>query len=739
MIKKTFILFIVSYFTLLSQTNEIWQNYTNMTNVKDAVIINEGIWAYTEGGTFYFRFVDKAYVKLDKAFGLSKLNTSALGIDKYGRIWLGTDDGFIDVYDQEKISFTRILDIAKSDKGRKKINQIAVRGDTAFVATDFGLSLIDINRFIFLDTFLKFGEFPAETPVKNITLDDKVIVSTSAGVAVQKYDDLRIAPESWFTYNQNDGLKTDEILEIVKYENRFISATADGLSMLNNNNWTSFIPYLDTMEITDIFSDNVNFFVIADNKFLEYKNSQLNEVFFRPAVKLNKIVAVYDQLIYMATDSGIYRYDFTKIDKISPDGPSSNLFPSLVVDNEGSLYSASGNDISGVGFYKLSDGIWKNYNRNNTDSIKSDAYYRAFIADNQVYLVNYGNGFSIINNDSIKYFDTKNTPLLGITRDPNFLVITGIASDSKNNVWFLNYESADQNIISVKTPTGQWYSFRNRISPTAVISNGLIIDQYDTKWFYYSEFSSGSRGLYYFNDNSTLENTSDDIWGTISVTDGLNNNLINCIALDLRGELWVGTPNGINIISNPNVPKSRISSVFALRQQFITTITVDALNRKWVGTKQGVFVMSADGTSLIHHYNTSNSPLITDDIKSIAIDNKNGVVYIGSNFGLASVTTTAIEPNVDLSELSVYPNPIRIVENGELQIKIDGLIRDSIIKIFSISGNLINEFPSPGGRLAFWNGRDKNGEIVNSGIYIVVAYDEEGNNVASTKLAVIRQ
>ena len=67
------------------------------------------------------------------------------------------------------------------------------------------------------------------------------------------------------------------------------------------------------------------------------------------------------------------------------------------------------------------------------------------------------------------------------------------------------------------------------------------------------------------------------------------------------------------------------------------------------------------------------------------------------------------------------------------------MIRNSSIKNFNISGNLIREIKTPGGKIAFWDGKDLNGNTVPTGIYIIVAYDEEANNVMTSKVAVIRK
>ena len=166
---------------------------------------------------------------------------------------------------------------------------------------------------------------------------------------------------------------------------------------------------------------------------------------------------------------------------------------------------------------------------------------------------------------------------------------------------------------------------------------------------------------------------------------------------------------------------------------------MDPLDHKWVGTTSGVFVLSSDGINLLSQYTSSNSPLPNNSVTSITFDPLNGIAYIGTNYGLAALTTSSIQPKDSFSGLFIYPNPMKLTGTGTTQVTIDGLIKDSHIKIFTISGKVIRDFDSPGGRVAFWDGRDMNGNLVASGIYIIAAYDLEANNVTTSKIAVIRK
>jgi ligand-binding sensor domain-containing protein len=336
------------------------------------------------------------------------------------------------------------------------------------------------------------------------------------------------------------------------------------------------------------------------------------------------------------------------------------------------------------------------------------------------------------------------TRMIGIPATPNFLVISGFGIDSKNNLWILNYWPGDGNALYVLSSDNKWYSFKNPYESGLSLEQhfNLVIDQNGTKW--YNVLDSRKAGLYYFNENETLSNNSDDIYGYINTLNGLNSNNINALVVDKRGDLWVGTSGGVNILTNLNAISSsgigsvNISSVFVLRQQNINCIAVDALNQKWVGTDEGLLLVNSDGSELLGAYNTKNSPLLSDQITSLAINQETGTVYAGTNSGITSFKTSAEKPLDSFTDLFFYPNPFKIDNSGKL-LTIEGLVKNSDIKILTISGKLVRQFSSPGGRVAYWDGRDDSGNLVGSGIYLVVAYDTEGNNVTTGKVAVLRR
>jgi hypothetical protein len=181
-----------------------------------------------------------------------------------------------------------------------------------------------------------------------------------------------------------------------------------------------------------------------------------------------------------------------------------------------------------------------------------------------------------------------------------------------------------------------------------------------------------------------------------------------------------------------------VSNVYSLQPVNISCMAVDALNRKWIGSDQGLLLLSSDGTSVIATYNSTNSLLLSNNVLSIAVDDAHGMIYVGLDIGLMAFSTSAVQPNTDFSVLRVYPNPF-IASGSSNGLTIDGLIKDSEVKILDITGRVVKTLTTPGGRTVKWDGRTDANALLNSGVYIVVAYDKDGNSVGLQKFAVIRK
>jgi hypothetical protein len=279
--------------------------------------------------------------------------------------------------------------------------------------------------------------------------------------------------------------------------------------------------------------------------------------------------------------------------------------------------------------------------------------------------------------------------------------------------------SLANNAIAVLKKDGTWRSF-------AAPNNGthqVTIDSSGNKWF---TLTNGNVLIY--NEGQNIDVTSDDKFQTLDAANNIKGRA-TCVTIDLDGETWVGTSEGVTIFNcGTNIfngtckgerRKVKFGEVgaYLLETEEVRCITVDGANRKWIGTTNGVFVLSADGKEQIHFFNTNNSPLFDNTIFDIAINDENGEAFIATSKGIISYRGEAVKGGTANGfEVYAYPNPVRPDYTGNIVVK--GLARDANIKITDINGRLVYETRSLGGQ-AIWDGKDYNGRKAASGIYLV--------------------
>ena len=227
--------------------------------------------------------------------------------------------------------------------------------------------------------------------------------------------------------------------------------------------------------------------------------------------------------------------------------------------------------------------------------------------------------------------------------------------------------------------------------------------------------------------------------------------MVYSIVEDLDGNIWVGTDQGPLIYYNPDkvldedlrafrikIPRNDGTDLadFMLGTEMITTIAVDGANRKWLGTNSsGAYLLSPDGTTRIINYNEQNSPILSNSIVTLSVDNKSGDVWFGTSKGIQSVRTDATVGGEKFINVYTFPNPVR--EDFTGNVTITGLMRDSQIRITDISGNIVYETVYNGG-LATWDLKTYNGKRVSTGVYLVFCASNDGTESTVTKMLVIR-
>lgn len=743
-----------------------WRNYTDMKAVRSVIFTAGRIFAATGGGMFMVDEASAKYSRWTNSENLSTNDLTALSIDSKNRIWVGSSNGAIDVYDPSSGAWQSIQDIMNSNRPQKAIHQFFSKGDSMFVATDFGVSVFSFLSWEFKDTYASFG-FTTQPAVSGVlVVGNQVYVGTDEGVAIANLASPNLsAPTSWTVYTSAQGLPFG-VTAMAVYRDTLVLGTLGGIYFLAG---TAFQQVAVTAgkAVAGLAASPSGFTFVwnGSGAFTVESSIQVNGptqvVAVGNALQATSIATTTGLASFVVGTSsrGAAEWNGIQWNFRVPNGPQSNLFSSLAVDANGMLWAASGINGGGRGFYSFdpsqADSLqWKNFTADVypilafTDRAQpglSNDYFKSSVGVNgSVWVSSWGDGVVEVVKDTIRRkLNSTSIPTLAASVPQNslFVVVGGVATDPQGATWFVNRIAVNGNFLAKLVNDTTFQYFRNLYNTNDGFFASMAIDQNGTKWFANSEPSQkSSNGLYYFNENQSVAGTANTGgWGNLTVSEGLPNNTVLSVAVDLDNSIWVGTDLGVTIVADPLNPATTTSSSFPLREQSIQAIAVDALNNKWIGTKQGVFVVNSDGTQLINQYSIldTNGKLVDDDVRAIAIDQHRGIVYLGTQKGMSSLSIAAVQSLRSYTTLECGPNPY--VLPNDRPVSINNLVSNSTIKILSVNGTLISEFSAQGAGRAFWDGKDQHGKYVASGIYFVVAFAENGSQVANGKIAVVHK
>lgn len=334
-------------------------------------------------------------------------------------------------------------------------------------------------------------------------------------------------------------------------------------------------------------------------------------------------------------------------------------------------------------------------------------------------------------------YDTTNSPL-----PDNF--IFSIALDSLGNKWlgFLDGELVNYN--------GSWTVYDSTNSPLPTLQKGIYdleIDKNGTKWM-----TTWGAGLFSFDGvNWNNYNTSNS---------PLSSDLLQRIAVDTSGNVWVGTDYGQGLHFFDGNSWAHYDTVGGQTINDVHEIFIDRNNNKWISSWQGLdggelfkydnanwtdytpnnsglthktiwridqdfngnYWMATDtglvwfnGSSWII-YNTNNSPIPDNRVLDVMCDGDD--IWIATWNGLAVVkngTYTGIKNDFDVSDFKIYPNPF----TTQTTIMFSEEQKNTIVKISDIVGKEIKTINFTGRKLVIERAEMKDG------IYFMQTLDEQ--------------
>lgn len=778
-IYSLFIILCLLFITATAQEANRWMSHISyLNNIQSIQQSGNIIYSLTDGKLFSYNNADESiepYIKIDGG------NTDIKHIiysKKHKCLVITRIDANIELLYDDK-SYVNIPDLKNTTQNiDKTINKISLFEDYAYIATNFGFITINLSK----KEVKESGIF--NIPFYSIlAYENKLYAATKNGILYINLADNVQDFNSWKTqevsmyytdHSEKDSTFTDsEIRDILAFKNQlhFFVPNKGIFRMENSTSVKSVIngDGISSMEYTN----NDHLIVLGTNAFWDFEDINKST-----KINIDELTSIIPNANkpgeYWASSSGNNlsliklngdSYEYIKR-WIVPSGPVSNYPFSLTLQNRQLLVTGGGffldrmGNPASISIYK--DSKWTNIYPSDISGpsgfISQDIVYAISepTNPNHIFASSWGEGLYEFEGTKFqnRYDESNSTiepiPLL------NYRRVSGMVFDKNNNLWLLN--SMVENIIKIRLKSGEWTQlYYPEIAKASTNPKNIVIDRYSNKWV----TSIGDDAyLFIFNDNGTIDNTSDDKTIYISKTsntpfvdqDGkrLTISAIYAIAEDVNGNFWLGTDIGPFVVNNySNIfskdvlfrkikieRESGSNAVTGLLEGVqINAIAIDGANRKWIATQtSGVYLISADNQETLEHFTLDNSPLPSNNVISLAIDSHNGTVYIGTERGLMAYGGVATQGSESFSNVYAYPNPVRPDYEGS--VTVTGLQTNSTVKITDVQGNLINEGRSLGGQYS-WNMQNARGRRVDSGVYLVFGSSENGSEGVVTKIMIV--
>ncbi|EPR71007.1 Immunoreactive 84kD antigen PG93 [Winogradskyella psychrotolerans RS-3] len=770
--------------------SSLWQGHYSYNSIVDVVSGENKIYAAAQNAVFRYDTLTNELTTITSVEGLSgEQITTIYYSELYQYLLIGYETGLVEVYSETEnsvLSVVDILDKVNITPVNKRINHFFENEGQIYISTDYGVSVYDLERLEFGDTYF-LGNGGAQVTVKQVSiLNNEIYVACLDNNGIKKAD---LSNPNLIDYQQWQTVIMGNYHTMNTINNKLYSVRDNKVlyeingASINTLFTLPLLPLDADMSASSLIYSTTNAIYVYD------ENIQLVRT-FQPTTDYNSnftSAIALDDSIFIGTEAfGVLSNSISAVgdySEIKPNGPLFNETFRLNAES-GVVWSSFGGYTEalvpdpirsrGLSYYR--NEVWESIPFENVLGARnlSQIAVNPFI-QNQVFVSSFQDGLLELNGfESTILYDETNSGLesLVLPGSPNFrsLRVSATAFDSNGLLWSLS-SLLFEPLKSYDPITGNWrsYDFSSIIQDAIRDEFGyfdIAIDNNGTKWI-----GGYKNGLYVFNEtisNTPLRNISTE-------EQGLPVPRVNAVAIDNRNQLWVGMFTGLRVLYNTagfyDDLNPTLSSIIILENgiakellegETITDIKVDGSNNKWIGTvDSGVFYFSPDGQTTIYHFTNDNSPLPSNRINDISIDGDNGIVYIATTKGLLSFKAGGSKTGSTLEDAFVYPNPVRpeynILGFNDLNdinkgVKVSGLTERVNIKITDIEGNLVAEAQSNvnlrssnsnynfaiDGGTAIWNGKNLGNNVVRTGVYLILISDLDSFETKVLKVLIVR-
>ena len=737
-----------------------WRMHNSMQDVIAMAEASDRVYCATQTAVFAVMKEDHSIVRYNKATGLSDVSVSTINYNAAQHLLvIAYANSNIDLlYDDGTV--LNLSDIKRKNlPGNKSINSIANNQSLCYLSCGFGIVVIDLVKREIKDTYVIGKNGQAINVLSTAIANGLICAATEQGLAVAAANNPNLVNYAFWSYWTPTAnlIPGTTCKQVVSFNKKCFAVYNNQIGELNpsTNHWMA-VHNVKNWEINNVSANNthliINTKLPSDSSrvlFLNQTYQVTDSVFDR--YFLNGITSVVEDITLQERWFGnrIQGLVYAKAQQkefIVPNGPLNNNVYDLEEKN-GTIWAAAGSVDGNYtvylynpdGFYSFGDENWNTYDRYGYSPLGNvlDMIAVAIDNDQHIYLGSYGAGLVELKDGKIAVLKEE-VGLKPTAGDANSYRVTDVKVTSDGDVWMTNFGTSEPLVL--KRKDGTYYRFKNPYNITQL--GKMIIDKLGQLWI----ITIGTTGgVLVYNPGSDLTSAADDTYRFLQKAAGsgsLPDSKVTAIAEDKDGSIWVGTAAGVGIFYDPAsimeqgeaqqiiVSKDSINA-YLLGTEVINDLQIDGAGRKWFATTHGAWLIAADGLSEVEHFNEENSPLLSNNVNTIAIQSKSGEVFFGTDKGICSYKGTATKGGEKNENVLAYPNPVPHNYTGMVAIK--GLVDNAYVKITDISGTLIYSTKALGGQ-AVWDGKNLKGEKTASGVYLIFATNSEGSETVVAKL-----
>ena len=749
-----------------------WTPYLSYFNTTQVAETNDKVFALANGALYCYGKEDQSVTFYSRENGLNGYNISTIAYNQdIKTLVIIYANGNIDLLSESGIYNLPFLQTSTNIQD-KTINNVYFHKHFAYLSMNSGIIVINLSKNEIMDTY-KLNKAVRAVCIQG----NNIYAATSEGVFSAAMNDNLLDFNNWKSYPlHTDKFKASDIAKIDIFQNTLcffvknkgVFYQASDLSIRNLCIDSRLINMNVQKSKLLAYSNSFTYICSSLTQLTQVTTGTTNDINCQNTSNTYWVASGADGLMGMKLKNEKMEVFVSKLIALE-DSPKRN-FTDFMTYQQGKLVIGGGgrwtNRLNRPGTVMLyNDAKWTNLDENEIAK-KSGVRFSDVTSiaidpkdPNHYFASTWGEGvFEFQDDKFVKLHNRTNSTLASATNDQslNYTRVEGLTFDKKGNLWMTN--TAINSCINVLKEDGKWKALTSNsynVFKNQHLVDKILITSKGHKWV---NILRGDVSIVVFDDKGTIDDTSDDVVNQFtnfklnrSNGEAISVSGYYCMAEDKNGNIWIGTNRGPIICPVPHYAISDPEKIFCTRiirtnednintyfldNAKVTAIAVDGGNRKWLGTEgNGVFLINEDGSETIENFTVENSPLLSNKINSISINEITGEVFFGTENGIISYMSDASEGREDYSEVYAYPNPVRPEFHD--QVTITGLMEDSNVKITDVSGNIIYQAKSNGGQFT-WNCHNRSGNRVASGVYLVLSSTPEAKESVVTKIMVIK-